>query len=419
MIRRLSTLATLMLACAASLAGQQPRYIGAGGCSSSNCHGSTSPAPEKSSRILTTEYATWAVQDKHVNAAKALETERSQRMGEILGIGNPSVAKRCTGCHVAGSPEASRSDGVACEACHGPAEKWLGSHTQPNSHAASVSQGMIDTKNLAIRAKTCLECHLGGGERVVDHEMIAAGHPDLPFELDTFSWAQPSHHRDPQPSAGNSLPRVRVWAVGQTVRLAEGMRQLAMRAETAWPDFATLECSQCHHDLRLDSWRIQRGYPGRRPGALQVNPSQTEVVRVLAAQAAPERRAALEASLEKLASLVAGHLNDTAAIAPAARAVAQQADALTAQMKQVDFTPEIARGLIRALTADIGRISGQGVYAAEQAAMSLDSLSAAVSHNDPKIQQAMGELYTYLEHPSAYNGRDFASLFRQVAGRIE
>jgi hypothetical protein len=408
---------------AQTLGAPQPHYIGAGGCSSANCHGSTTPAPEKSSRILTTEYAMWAIHDKHADAGKALENARSARIAEILGLGNASTAKRCTVCHVAGSPEAGpdagRADGVACEACHGPAEKWLGSHTQANSHAASVQLGMIDTRDLVVRAKTCLECHLGTADRVVDHELIAAGHPDLPFELDTFGWAEPSHAREQPPSAGDSLPRTRVWAVGQAVRLSQAMRDLARRAATSWPDFAVLECSQCHHDLRAESWRIQRGYAGRPPGSLQVNPAETEVVRVLVSQVAPDQRVAFDSLIDKLASTVARHPGDGAAIAQAARTIEQRADVLTNQMLQTDFTKPIAGNLIRALDADLNRISGQGAYAAEQATMSLDSLTAAVSGNDPKVQQAMGELYTYLEHPSAYNGREFAALFRKIAQRFE
>jgi hypothetical protein len=415
--------AIVLLTIAPALLAQQlvtqAHYIGAGGCSSSNCHGSTTPAPEKTSRILTTEYAMWAIHDKHADAGKALENARSARIAEILGLGNASTAKRCTACHVSGSPDGNRADGVACEACHGAAEKWLGTHTQVNSHAASVQAGMIDTKDLVVRAKTCLECHLGTADRVVDHELIAAGHPDLPFELDTFGWAEPSHAREPAPTAGNTLPRTRVWAVGQTVRLSQGMHDLARRAETSWPDFAVLECSQCHHDLRADSWRIQRGYPGRAPGSLQVNPAQTEVARILVAKVAPGQSAALDASLDKLAATVAAHPGDGAAVAQAARAVAQRADALTNQMLQTDFTKVVAVELIRALDAQVNRISGQGVYAAEQATMSLDSLAAAVSGNDSRVQHAVSELYTYLEHPSAYNSRDFAALFRKVVQRVE
>jgi hypothetical protein len=427
--------ALVLLHAVSSLAAQKPgveppHYIGAGGCSSSNCHGSTTVAPEKTSRVLTTEYAMWAIHDKHADAGKALDNPRSARIAEILGLGKASAAKRCIVCHVSGSPsgaeitpDAARSDGVACEACHGPAGKWLGSHVQPNSHAASMQAGMIDTKDLVVRAKTCLACHLGTPDRVVDHEMIAAGHPDLPFELDTFGWAEPSHAREQPASAGNTLPRTRVWAVGQTVRLSQAMRELARRATTSWPDFAVLECSQCHHDLHAQSWRIQRGYAGRTPGSLQVNPAETEVVRVLVAKVAPGQREAFDGLLDTLASTVATHPGDGAAIAQAARAVEQRADALTNQMLQTDFTKQLAKDLIRAIAADIHRISGQGVYAAEQATMSLDSLAAALSGGDPKVrqtaQQGMDELYARLEHPSAYNAREFAALFLKIAQPFE
>src|SRR5579872_6869298 len=252
-------------------------YVGAGGCQSSNCHGGATPLPESQSRILGNEYKTWAVEDKHSIAYKKLTEPRAKRMAEILKIKDAATDRRCTVCHVVGSPEKSLSDGVACEACHGPAGDWLGSHIQPNSRPDSVRRGMTDTKSLDVRANTCLSCHLGAGDRVVDHELIAAGHPDLAFELDTFTFAQPSHHRETKPSGGNTLPRVRAWAVGQSVALADGMRLLAVHADKSWPEFSDLECYQCHHDLRADSWRIARGYGSRKPGSLQVNMARFEV----------------------------------------------------------------------------------------------------------------------------------------------
>src|ERR1039458_9541792 len=214
---------SLMVLAVAGMALAQPAsnsYIGAGGCASSNCHGGQRGRAESDSRILGNEYATWSVTDKHSRASKVLEEACAKRMGEILKIGDVKRDRRCTVCHVVGSPEKTRSDGVACEACHGPAEKWLGPHTRPNSHAASVAAGMTDTKALEARAKTCLACHLGAGEQVVDHELIAAGHPDLAFELDTFTYGQPSHHRDPKPAADNTLPREWVAAAAPEQKAA-------------------------------------------------------------------------------------------------------------------------------------------------------------------------------------------------------
>src|SRR5579863_313586 len=195
MKRALFLLTVAGLACA-----QSPThpYMGAGGCQSSNCHGGASALPEPQSRILGNEFKTWSVEDKHSLAYKKLTEARGKRMAEILKIADPTRDKRCTVCHVVGSPEKSVSDGVACEACHGPAGDWLGTHIQSNSHAESVRRGMTDTKNLEVRGKLCLSCHLGSGERVVDHELIAGAIPTWP------SNSAPSRSRNPRTTASPS-----------------------------------------------------------------------------------------------------------------------------------------------------------------------------------------------------------------------
>jgi hypothetical protein len=403
-------MAAFAWACLAQPAPQP--YIGAGGCASSNCHGGTTPLAESESRILGNEYATWSVADKHSRAYQVLQEPRGKRMAEILKIADATRDRRCAVCHVVGSPEKLWSDGVACEACHGPAEQWLGPHTRPNSHEASVRAGMIDTRNLEVRAKTCLACHLGTGDQVVDHELIAAGHPDLAFELDTFTAAEPAHHRDPKPAAGNTLPRVRAWAVGQSVALAEGMRLLAAHADKNWPEFSDLECYQCHHDLRAESWRIAAGYPGRKPGSPQLNTARFEVIRVLVASAASDEKAAIDGGLARLAGTVGNKLTDAGAIAGSAKAVEKTADGLTARFLKQDFNAAAALRIVRAMTADIQRIAEAGVNAAEQATMSLDSLGTALGRR----QDAVAPLYDYLEHPSAYRPSEFAALFRRAAG---
>lgn len=399
-----------------SAAGQQAKYLGAGSCASSNCHGATSAAAEQVRRTFGNEYATWSVPDKHSKAYKVLEDPRARRMGEILKIASVTADKRCTVCHVLGSPEGQRSDGVSCEACHGPAEQWLGPHTQPNSHAGSVAKGMIDTKNLLVRAQTC---HLGTGEKVVDHELIAAGHPDLAFELDTFSFAQPSHHREPKPSAGNTLPRVRVWAVGQASALAEGMQLLAAHAANHWPEFSDMECYQCHHDLRADSWRIKRGYPGRTPGSLQINQARYDILRELVAQAAADQREAVESSMAVLDEAVSRRPCDGPAVGQAARQIAKLASSLAARFDKQDFDAAATRGIVKAIAGNIARIANSGVHSAEQATMSLDALTAAYATGpQPEQNSNTAPLYDYLEHPSAYQPGEFVARFRKAVAAV-
>ncbi len=55
---------------------------------------------------------------------------------------------------------------------------------------------MYDDRDLISRSQKCLTCHLGTSEKFVDHQMIAAGHPDLYFELASFSAVMPKHWQE-------------------------------------------------------------------------------------------------------------------------------------------------------------------------------------------------------------------------------
>ena len=158
---------------------------------------------------------------------------------------------------------------------------------------------MTDTRNVIHRTEKCLECHLGTKEKFVDHEMIAAGHPDLYFELDSFSAVMPRHWKVPRESVpGKPVEEaawagVRDWSTGQAVQLSASMERLAWRAKgergdkkDPWPEYAELSCFACHHSLgpAKDSWRQEHGYEGRRPGDPAWNPSRYAVFRLFAKQ---------------------------------------------------------------------------------------------------------------------------------------
>src|SRR5262249_25680700 len=149
-----------------------------------------------------------------------------------------------------------------------------------------------------------------------------------------------------------------------------------------------------------------------------MNLARQEVLRMLAAQLARDEAAALEGSLAKVSSLVAGRLADGPAIAQAARGAAQQADAIAARFAQQDFDAAAARSMVKALTADIVRVANAGVHAAEQATMTLDTLGAAAGTNPAAFQAAIAKVYDYLEHPSTYQPAEFAAQFRKVAGML-
>src|SRR5579872_797066 len=139
------------------------KYVGPGSCGASACHGSVQPM--STTRVLQNEYSIWIVQDPHSRAYRSLQNSVSQRMGKILGIGDPASAHKCLVCHALDVPAASKgrdfqmTEGVSCESCHGPASAWLGPHTlDATTHEQNVHNGMIDLRNLDVRAEQCLTC---------------------------------------------------------------------------------------------------------------------------------------------------------------------------------------------------------------------------------------------------------------------
>ena len=204
-------------------AEEAPKFLGAQSCSTSGCHGG---ADDKSR-----QYTVWSKYDVHHERPFAtLTTARSERIAETLKLGNPVQAARCTVCHAPMQtvPAERRaeavkiSDGVSCENCHGPAENWIRSHTrQDYTHADRVHAGMRDLQNLYVRANTCVACHQN-----VDADLLAAGHPELIFELDGQCVTQPKHWQETTNWNG-----AQAWLVGQAVALREMSWQLANATE--------------------------------------------------------------------------------------------------------------------------------------------------------------------------------------------
>ena len=194
---------------AANSAIPEPKFLGSQTCSSSSCHGGAS---EKNN-----QYTIWSTHDfHHARPYATLETARSERLADVLKIGNPTQSARCTVCHApfATVPsdrlghDAQITEGVSCETCHGPAENWIRSHTRPDyTHADRVTAGMRDLKNLYVRANTCVACHQN-----IDPEIRAAGHPELIFEMDGQSVAMPRHW-----AKSGDRPGPQIWLVGQLV----------------------------------------------------------------------------------------------------------------------------------------------------------------------------------------------------------
>jgi hypothetical protein len=418
-------------------AAETSKYTGPGSCSSTSCHGSVKPRAD--SRIFQNEYSIWAVKDKHARAYDALTGAVGERMGRILRIGKSEQAEKCLACHALDVPAEARaktfdlSEGVSCESCHGPASAWLGPHTTRNwTHEQSVAAGMYDTRSLTRRTEKCLNCHLGTQEKFVDHEMIAAGHPDLYFELDSFSAVMPRHWKTPRESApgvpaeNDAWEGVREWSTGQAVQLRASMERLAWRAKSKnWPEYSELDCFSCHHALTApeQSWRQARGYSDRRPGDPPWNGSRDAVFRELAHQVDNDTAARLDEQIALLAKLLSQLNPDRDAVTSTATSIASLVNQLSARIEAQPYDAALTLRILHRISDDADEISGQGERSAEQAAMALDSLFIAYSRtekpvNAADIRAAINGLFQQLENPSNYNPADFSRQVRKVASLL-
>ena len=349
-------------------------------------------------------------------------------MGRILNI-EPEKSKKCLDCHalnVADDQKArtfDANDGVSCESCHGPASNWLGEHTRKDwNYAKSLPLGMYDTRNLISRSERCVSCHVGTAEKYVDHEMIAAGHPDLYFEQASFEAVMPRHWK--MPVDKDPWIEARTLATGQAIQLRENLRRVARSANRFWPEYAELDCFACHHSLTAakDSWRQERGYAGRRPGNPPFNPSRYVVFREVANDLGGSGD--LDAQVKKVYTLVSDLTADRAQIASAANGAAEVADRLAHRMETSQFDTGLVMRMMKGIANDSDQIASQGVRSAEQAAMAFDSLFVAYNRNakagnEPQMRAAMNTVFQTLENPSAFSPGSFSKAMRNASSILK
>ena len=93
--------------------------------------------------------------------------DKAKEIATAKGIADPQKADECLGCHVTGHPVAADqiaegrrgkatydiTEGVSCEACHGPGSEYK-SRKVMQDHEAAVAAGMV-VPDEAL----CVTCH--------------------------------------------------------------------------------------------------------------------------------------------------------------------------------------------------------------------------------------------------------------------
>jgi hypothetical protein len=263
------------------------------------------------------EYATWLESDPH---ARSAETIWNPRFREILlrmgALDNDAVDRatyaRCARCHDPShghaddkhrdrlsshaTLQAIQPQGIGCESCHGPSKQWLASHYQRGVQRNELTAaGMTPLKDLYARGQVCASCHVGSAENDMNHDMIAAGHPALRFELASYHDQLPKHWNATEERRATSDFQAKLWGAGQAATADASLRLLAGRAGRAqlerdnaidgvtrqpWPEFSETSCFSCHQRYgRAKSAPSRWGDWNLAFASRMVQPSENELPR--------------------------------------------------------------------------------------------------------------------------------------------
>jgi Cytochrome c554 and c-prime len=425
-------------------------YLGPTACGSSSCHGSVEP--RKTLGVRQDEYFIWQKKDLHARADGVLYNDRSRVIARRLHIGDAGKSQLCLTCHALAVPARLQrgplelEDGISCESCHGAASGWFEGHRSESwTHQQSVAAGMTDLRDVQVRAGVCLSCHLGGPGRSVDHDLIAAGHPQLAFELDNYSEGMPAHWLPfadrPPGESERDTHGARAWAVGQAASFRAGLEQIARRAggdhrergasgegdargESAppWPEFSELSCDACHHSLAQERWRTAPDRPGR-PGLPRLSPARYAILRHLVAVAAPERQAALDEGVERLAAQLGRLGTPPAEVAAAAERLGHETAELMPRLDRLTWDEALVRRLLLAVAEDRGGYETVDYASAQQAALAVQTLVSQLHAGrrgriHTGLAGAAESLAAELQNPYAYDPGRFADRLAELGRQL-
>ena len=394
------------------------KHLGVATCASSLCHGSARPLTARS--VSQNEYVTWSHFDPHARAYRVLREEQGAQIAKRLGLKNAAEAPECLACHTDTTPAASRgekfqvSDGIGCETCHGGAEHWLQSHddTPTVTHAANLEAGMRALERPQVRAQLCVSCHVGDSTRFATHQMMAAGHPRLAFELDTYtelwrtSGGREHFRRDADYFArkGQFAP-VQTWLAGLTAvtrREADLVEQRLTMANGSFPDFALFNCYSCHRSMRVVAWERSEDET-TPPGSLRLHDGHARTL--LAVLDATD--ASLSAPLRAAITTLQTANGNPATIRAANQSLRDALDAIQRKTAQRSWKRADLEGALDALVAAAKRGSFVDYAAAEQAAMGMVLLLAELDTGSSRTAE-VEDMFRTLQDDAQFDGDRFA-----------
>ena len=428
------------------------RYTGVASCAGSTCHGRMEG---DGTVVRQDELMRWQEPSTpggaHSRAWAVLNNSRSQFIAKNLGIGDPSRAPMCLGCHATAGTAGNAvpvDDGVGCESCHGPAGGWLASHysgvgTNANpdaemrdKHLSNLRAGLKKLEDPVVRAGVCVDCHFGSAAdgQFVTHRIMAAGHPRISFELDLFSSLQAHHQEDADygwrkfGSGGARTDHVQMWAVGQATAIERSLALFQSRrgTEGMFPEFYFLDCHSCHRRIFDQAKPVRTGVdnPGRNlPEGMP--PYNDENLIMLAAAARMASPALADQLAVRTAAFHKAMATDRQSAVQAAAQLSQTVAALKAAFASRSFSGADAFAMVDAIAAKPIGDRFTDYSGSQQAVMGVDTLlNAMVSSGRVTVGAAAGiradidRAYAAVKDPNAYRGEEFQASFGSAVRAI-
>jgi hypothetical protein len=303
---------------------------------------------------------------------------------------------------------------------------------------------MTDLNDPATVVQACVGCHVGappaGKEpaRDVNHDLLAAGHPPLRFELSSYLAYLPAHWNEAarRRCRGEDFA-ARAWSIGQAASARAALELLAYRARQArkanpgsrppWPEFAEYSCAGCHHDL--SAARVHPGPLPSRAGWWSWSAWHTAMPRAFGPGPAPAAGPAL-AALDEVERLMNVPV-------PASSAVEKKAE--EAARLLADWQKDLARARWDAdeLRQTLSRLSGVGrapelktwdgaaqLYLALEALADAyltvaDSSAGGRTGRDREVRRALDSLARLLEFPPGREGPGYPRTPAGTAAEME
>jgi hypothetical protein len=400
-------------------------HLAVASCAGNTCHGSTRPFAD--SHILQSEYFIWQRKDAHARAYETLLTPRSETIAAKLGLGHAEDAQACLVCHAENAPAVQRGpryqvgDGIGCEACHGSAERWIGEHEAGYaSNEARVAAGLYPTWDADARSRLCTGCHVGDDAHPMSHAIMAAGHPPILFEMNTYQTLMPPHWRV---DAGyvarkGAQDPARDWIAGQFAAARVLLDNLAgsRLMHGAFPELAFYDCDACHHSMKAGRARSDRS-AGLPAGNVPVADAPLVLLGRWLDVTDP---AAAAAWWKQWHALHEANSQGPAALQAQARAMGASLAGILPKT-QAPIASEPLRRLLGLIVADARR-AHQGDYAyAQQTAMAVSVLFTALSDRGdaavtPQLRAAVDALYAQVHDRDKFSIGAYTASLERLAG---